>query len=329
MKPFGSDGPDLRLEASEPGSADPPAIIGDTLEADSAEFTARVLNLDEARAARPGVWALRVVRDGLPFVAVPIPPSGDEFEFAFPSLGQARYRLQVERLITGGAAIEALSSPIYLGPDDVGPPPPPPPPPADCATPLKGTSGADTFAGTDAGDDIRGGGGRDRISGADGDDCLRGGRGADRLREEPGGHDRRQPRRRRIKAADGEVDVVRCGRSRHEPGRGRRAWRGRGGSGRSGRGPLAVGGLDPVGAAVAGDRVLAGAPRSRSAPRPPRRQSSPSPPEIRSRPPPPRMSSPASVPVNESAPLVPLSGVAQSAGGGGGGGGGPTSSGPR
>jgi hypothetical protein len=219
VKVFGSDSPDLRLEASEPGSADPPAIIGDTLDAESATFTARVLGLDRARAARPGVWVLRVVRDGLPFAVVPIPLSGDEFEFEFPSLGQARYRLQVERLLTGGAAIEALSSPIYIGPGEGGPPPPPPPT-EDCATTLQGTAGRDSFTGTENGDDIRGGGGRDRIAGKGGDDCLRGGRGADRIIGGAGEDSLAGNRGRdRIKAADGERDRVRCGRSRHDRAR--------------------------------------------------------------------------------------------------------------
>ena len=180
-----------------PARRDPPAIIGDTLEAESAEFTAQGAEPRPARAARPGAWVLHVVRDGLPFASVPIPPSGDEFEFGFPSLGQARYRLQVERQVTGGAAIEAVSSPIYLGPDEDGPPPPPPPPPPDCETPLEGTTGDDSFTGTENGDDIRGGGGRDRISGGDGDDCLRGGRGRrPAARRRRRGSDRRQPRRR-------------------------------------------------------------------------------------------------------------------------------------
>jgi hypothetical protein len=219
VKVFGSDGPDLRLEASEPGSADPPAIIGDTLDAESATFSARVLGLDRARAARPGVWTLRVVRDGLPFVSVPIPPAGDEFEFEFPSLGQARYRLQVERAVIGGAAIEAVSSPIYMGPDDGGPPPPPPPV-EDCATPLEGTDGRDSFTGTEHGDDIRGGGGRDKIAGKGGDDCLRGGRGRDLVVGGTGEDSIAGDRGRdRLKAADGERDLVRCGRSRRDRAR--------------------------------------------------------------------------------------------------------------
>ena len=100
VKPFGQTGPDVRLEATEAGSADPPAIIGDTLESQtgfSATFNATVSNLDEARAARPGAYYVAVYRDALPVLTLPIPPSGDEFEFEFPALGYARYRLQVQR----------------------------------------------------------------------------------------------------------------------------------------------------------------------------------------------------------------------------------------
>ena len=113
MKLWGNDGPDLRFEA-----VDRPAIMGDTVHAgltDVVSFNAKVQNLDEARAARPGDYELFVLRDGLPYLAMPIPPIGDEFEFPFPSAGPpARYRLQVQR----GTSIEAVSSPIYVEPLD-------------------------------------------------------------------------------------------------------------------------------------------------------------------------------------------------------------------
>jgi Ca2+-binding RTX toxin-like protein len=114
VKMWGNDGPDLRLEASVPGSGNPPAIIGDTVQANEVEFTAAVKNLGPAMAARPGAYTLQVVRNGLPFLAAPIPPGQDDFEFAFPSVGPSRYRLQVDRTLTGAGSIEALSSPIYV-----------------------------------------------------------------------------------------------------------------------------------------------------------------------------------------------------------------------
>jgi hypothetical protein len=212
VKMWGQSGPDLRLEGSGADSGDLPAIMGDTLEADAATFTARVSNLDASRAARPGPYTLVVLRNGLPLVTVPM-PTGDEFEFEFPGLGPGRYGIEVIRPGVGVASIESYSTPIWLEPKGGTPPSPP----DDCATPLVGTPGDDTFTGTEAGDDFRGGGGSDRIDGGPGDDCLRGGRGPDRIRGGAGedvvygnkGADR-------IKVADGEADVVRCGRSRRD-----------------------------------------------------------------------------------------------------------------
>lgn len=116
VKPWGRDGPELRLEATVPGSGAPPAIIGDTVGANQVEFTAAVKNLSAATAARPGAYTLFVVRNGLPFLSTPIPPGQDEFEFSYPSVGPSRYRLQVDRTVTGGASVEAVSSPIYVEP---------------------------------------------------------------------------------------------------------------------------------------------------------------------------------------------------------------------
>ncbi|HYU61481.1 MAG TPA: CehA/McbA family metallohydrolase [Solirubrobacterales bacterium] len=124
VKIWGNDGPDLRLEAAVPGSGDPPAIMGDTVRADQVDFTATVKNLDEAMSVRPGAYTLFVVRNGLPFLSVPIPAGGDEFSFSFPSVGPSRYRLQVDRTATGVGSIEAVSSPIYVESPAGGPAPP-------------------------------------------------------------------------------------------------------------------------------------------------------------------------------------------------------------
>jgi len=213
VKMWGNDGPDLRLRATVPGSSAAPAIMGDTVKAAEVSFTAGVLNLNEAREARPGVYTLFLYRDGAPFLSVPLPQSGNSFDFSFPSLGPARYRLQVQRLIAGAASIEAVSSPIYVEPEDGDPPPPP----ADCATTIRGTAGDERFTGTPGSDSFRGRRGADRIKGGDGDDCLYGGRGRDRLVGGPGedlltgggGADR-------VRAADGEADSIRCGTGRRD-----------------------------------------------------------------------------------------------------------------
>ncbi|MDQ3729578.1 MAG: CehA/McbA family metallohydrolase [Actinomycetota bacterium] len=216
VKMWGNDGPDLRLTATVPGSADPPAIMGDTVEANGATFDATVKNLDEARAARPGQYTLFLYRNSQPFLSVPLPPSGDSFEFSFPDLGSARYRLQVQRLVAGTASIEAVSSPIYLEPA----PGEPPPPPGDCTTNLRGTDGDDRFTGTPGSDSFRGGRGADRMKGAGGDDCLRGGGGRDRIGGGPGEDELRGgPGADRIRAADGAPDQVNCGRGKRDRAR--------------------------------------------------------------------------------------------------------------
>ncbi|MGI9021172.1 MAG: CehA/McbA family metallohydrolase [Solirubrobacterales bacterium] len=208
VKVWGQTGPDLRLEAAPPASGDPPAIIGDVIEADSASFTATVSNLDSARAARPGTYALSVLRDGRPLLTVPLPPTGDTATLEFPSLGHARYGLGVHRPLVGGASIEAYSTPIWLEPAAGDPPPPAP----DCSVKLTGTAGPDVFAGTpgsDAFDALRG---RDRVKGRGGNDCLDGGGGADRVKGGAGVDVLRGRKGRdRLNSVDGEADQVGCG----------------------------------------------------------------------------------------------------------------------
>ena len=238
VKVWGSDGPDLRFTATAPGMAEP-AIVGDTIATVEATLTARLLGLDRARAARSGSYTLVVLRDGNPFLAVPI-PAGDEFEFSFPSLGApARYTVQVMRG-TVGPSMELASSPIWVDPagdpEDPGPPGPPPPPlPERCGqvSTLRLTPGADRFDGTKGPDRVRGRRGADRLRGAEGDDCLGGGRGPDRVHGGEGadrltgnrgrdivrggpGRDRLRGGRGadRLSALDGARDVVRCGSGR-------------------------------------------------------------------------------------------------------------------
>jgi hypothetical protein len=114
---WGNDGPELGLTATAPGPGKRRAIMGDAVNADELDFNARV-DLTRAREARPGAYALFVLRNGDPFLG-PIPLSDDaddEDTFEFASTGPGRYRLQVERTITGARSIEAVSSPIYHQP---------------------------------------------------------------------------------------------------------------------------------------------------------------------------------------------------------------------
>ncbi len=222
VKPFGTTGPDVRLEATEAGSDDPPAIIGDSLESAtgfSATLNLAVSNLNQARAARPGLYTVIVYRNTVPVLVLPLPLTSDSFRFQLPSLGYARYRLQVQR----EAGLETISSPVYIdAPGGGTDPPPPPDPPATCAEapPLELTRGADAFDGTDASDRVHGNAGDDRLRGGAGDDCLAGNRGRDRLRGGSGA-DRLVGGRGadRLRARDGEADSVRCGRSRRDRAR--------------------------------------------------------------------------------------------------------------
>lgn len=215
VKPFGQTGPDVRLSAQEEGASDPPAMIGDSLESAtgfSAAFSATVLNLDAARAERPGAYYVAVYRDTAPVLTLPIPPSGDEFSFEFPALGYARYRLQVQR----EGSLETVSSPIYVEPAS-GEPPPPPPSRCGDAPPVRLGSGDERFDGTPGPDRVTGSRGSDRLRGKGGNDCLSGGRGRDALKGDSG-EDRLRGGRGTdlIRANDGEADNVRCGKGRRD-----------------------------------------------------------------------------------------------------------------
>jgi Ca2+-binding RTX toxin-like protein len=181
VKLWGNDGPDLRFSAAAPGGDS--GIMGDTVAGDAVQFTARVLNLDRARAARPGSYTLFVIHNGTPLSVVPIPPSSDDFTTTFGSVGPGRYRLQVEREVTGAASIENVSTPIWTTGARVPPdePPPDPEPQGECAHHIRGTSSANRIRGTRRGDRIRALGGADVARGFAGRDCLYGGKGADRL----------------------------------------------------------------------------------------------------------------------------------------------------
>ncbi len=110
VKVTGNDAPDLRFEARVPGSERAPAIMGDTLHANSVQFTARVLGAAPGRrgAAEPDPFELLVIKDGKPMSAAPV--TDDDFSLRFPATGPGRYRLQLQRSTT----IDAVSSPIYV-----------------------------------------------------------------------------------------------------------------------------------------------------------------------------------------------------------------------
>ncbi|MFN2587741.1 MAG: CehA/McbA family metallohydrolase [Actinomycetota bacterium] len=107
VKIFAPGGPDLRFEARAAGSPET-AIMGDRLEAASAEFVATVTGAAPGPGSQPRT--LSIVRDGEEIDSVPV-TSGD-FTFEFMGEEPGDYRLQLMR----GSAIEALTNPISLVP---------------------------------------------------------------------------------------------------------------------------------------------------------------------------------------------------------------------
>lgn len=108
VKVFGSAMPDLRLEATVPGSAAPPAIVGDTVKANAVEFAAEVSNVE----AEDGPVDLVVLKDGAVMERVPVAPPG--LVHPFSSTGPGRYRVELRRDVQGVDQILVLTSPIYV-----------------------------------------------------------------------------------------------------------------------------------------------------------------------------------------------------------------------
>ncbi|MEZ5156920.1 MAG: CehA/McbA family metallohydrolase [Solirubrobacterales bacterium] len=108
VKPFGTDGPDISLDAETPeGSA---GMIGDTVAGRSVRLTASVSGV--SATGRPGAWSLIVLRDGVAISTVPFTGDGtvDELETDQPG----RYSVEVSRDSSGTAYIEDYSSPIWF-----------------------------------------------------------------------------------------------------------------------------------------------------------------------------------------------------------------------
>jgi hypothetical protein len=108
VKVFGNKGPDVRFSAVAGGEK---AIIGDTLHAGSASFTARVTGADSGLdLGAPGPYLLQVLRNGAPYRVFAVSSADQTFSFTAGQPG--RYQLQLNRL----AAPVAYTSPIYLQP---------------------------------------------------------------------------------------------------------------------------------------------------------------------------------------------------------------------
>jgi hypothetical protein len=108
VKFFGNDGPDVALQAVDPGVGT--AIIGGTLAAPEADLNAAVLGIGETN--RPGSWSLVLLKNGAPAETVPV--SGNDFNHSFEASGPGRYSLEVIRSQAGIDFTEVYTSPIWL-----------------------------------------------------------------------------------------------------------------------------------------------------------------------------------------------------------------------
>jgi len=100
VKVTGNDGPDLRFSAFARGNRGQKAILGDTIHARGARFTAEVTGGAGSN--------LLVVKDGVTSATVPI--TSDDFTHRFDGAGSGRWRLQINR----GRLIDTVSSPIWI-----------------------------------------------------------------------------------------------------------------------------------------------------------------------------------------------------------------------
>jgi hypothetical protein len=106
VKLVGNKGPDVRLTANVPVKKGDSGIIGDVVQGNSADFTARVTGgLDPSN---PDPLLLKVVKDGVTFHTETV--TSNDHVLRFHASEHGRYRLQLER----GPAIEVVSSPIWF-----------------------------------------------------------------------------------------------------------------------------------------------------------------------------------------------------------------------
>ena len=107
-KPYGSDGPDVRVTARSPGAGD--AIFGDTISGPSLKLEVEVLRAGPG-AARPGDYDVQLLRDGA--VVDQAKVTGDDFTTSFDDQQAGRYSIQVIREDPVADRIEVYSSPVW------------------------------------------------------------------------------------------------------------------------------------------------------------------------------------------------------------------------
>jgi hypothetical protein len=109
VKVWGNAGPDLRLEARD-AAGKTVGIMGDTVPGNPT-LVARVLGAQpwtDPTAAPTDPFELVVFRDRAPVLTVPVVQDDQSIEL--PTVGTARYRIQLQR----SSSIEAVSSPIWV-----------------------------------------------------------------------------------------------------------------------------------------------------------------------------------------------------------------------
>jgi hypothetical protein len=108
VKPFGTDGPDISLEAETPEGSN--GIIGDTVAGGAVQLNASVSGA--TTGGRPGAWSLVILRDGVAVDTVPF--TGDGTDEGYETDEPGRYSLKVIRANAGTDYVEDYSSPIWF-----------------------------------------------------------------------------------------------------------------------------------------------------------------------------------------------------------------------
>ena len=108
VKPFGTGGPDISLDAKTPEGSK--GTIGDSVAGGSVKLSASVDGV--TATGRPGSWNLVLMQDGVAIDTVPFTGDGIEEDLKVDTPG--RYSLKVTRSNTGTDYIEDYSSPIWF-----------------------------------------------------------------------------------------------------------------------------------------------------------------------------------------------------------------------
>ena len=109
VKPYGNDGPDIRVTARSPGA--PNATLGDTISGPELDLGVQVLRAGPG-ATRPGTYFLELLRNGTAIDRVTI--AGDDFTHDFAATEAGRYSVQVLREAPAANRFEVYSSPVWF-----------------------------------------------------------------------------------------------------------------------------------------------------------------------------------------------------------------------